>query len=250
MTLGIVDGAHPGTDPAVWAPILSGLRRWDDTIAPAAGRSRLIVISPHPDDETLGVGGYIADTARTGGRVVVISVTDGEAAASTMAPLSSTRRRELSEALALLSPTSAIPTIRYGLPDGGVHLALRELAEMLGAEIRSDDFVLGPLPNDGHSDHNAVGEATRLAARRAGATYAFYPIWAWHWHTPTTSEISRNGWRVDLSNEAISAKSNAIRCFASQTAGAAPVLPSHFLARFAGSCEVIVADVKSARRSR
>jgi len=43
----------------------------------ATDRHVLIVLSPHPDDETLSLGVWIADTAARGDRVIVVSLTDG-----------------------------------------------------------------------------------------------------------------------------------------------------------------------------
>jgi LmbE family N-acetylglucosaminyl deacetylase len=39
----------------------------------------VLVIAPHPDDETLGCGGMIATRAAEGRRVVVVVLTDGRA---------------------------------------------------------------------------------------------------------------------------------------------------------------------------
>jgi len=40
--------------------------------------TRLMVIAPHPDDETLGAGGLIAQTRASGGAVRVVYLTDGD----------------------------------------------------------------------------------------------------------------------------------------------------------------------------
>jgi LmbE family N-acetylglucosaminyl deacetylase len=39
---------------------------------------RVLVIAPHPDDETLGVGGYIAQAAASGATVKVVIITNGD----------------------------------------------------------------------------------------------------------------------------------------------------------------------------
>jgi LmbE family N-acetylglucosaminyl deacetylase len=39
----------------------------------------VLVFAPHPDDETLGFGGFLHDTVRSGGHVKVVVVTDGDA---------------------------------------------------------------------------------------------------------------------------------------------------------------------------
>src|SRR4029077_11597995 len=40
--------------------------------------TRLLVVAPHPDDETLGAGGLMARVHETGGRVNVVYLTDGD----------------------------------------------------------------------------------------------------------------------------------------------------------------------------
>ena len=68
--------AHAVRPPAVrlWRRELQ--RRAVDETLGAAGRSCL-VLAPHPDDETLGVGALIARKRAAGTRVRVLVVTDG-----------------------------------------------------------------------------------------------------------------------------------------------------------------------------
>jgi LmbE family N-acetylglucosaminyl deacetylase len=239
VTLSTVHEADTGTDPAAWDALVRRMEPW---VFVTELWARLVVVSPHPDDETLGVGGLIAEAARLHVPIVVLSVTDGEAAATSKERLGSRRQREMRTALSCLVQGRSLRTVRFGLPDGNVAGRVGELEEILSAEIRQTDLVLSPLPYDGHSDHDAIGAATRRIARLIGATCGFYPIWAWHWHDPSRSPIATNGRRVDLSPEASLAKARALRCFPSQTAGSSPVLPKHFLQRFKVPYEVIVTD--------
>src|SRR5690606_14834579 len=43
------------------------------------GHRRLVVVSPHPDDETLACGGLMRAATRAGLELLVLAVTDGEA---------------------------------------------------------------------------------------------------------------------------------------------------------------------------
>ena len=54
---------------------------------------RTIVISPHPDDETLGLGGFIAHQTALGSQVIVFAVTDGEKAYSDYPGLGALRQQ-------------------------------------------------------------------------------------------------------------------------------------------------------------
>ncbi|WP_338337804.1 PIG-L family deacetylase, partial [Xanthomonas citri] len=42
--------------------------------------TRVVVVSPHPDDEVLGCGGLLAMAIASGRQALIVSVTDGEAA--------------------------------------------------------------------------------------------------------------------------------------------------------------------------
>src|SRR4051812_36313606 len=61
---------------------------------------RMLVIAPHPDDETLGAGGLIAAHRLRGCSVQVIAVTDGEASYSDWPDLGAVRAEEQMAALA------------------------------------------------------------------------------------------------------------------------------------------------------
>lgn len=139
-------------------------------------------------------------------------------------------------------PNGSIRTVRCGLPDGRLDRAEEALRKILTSELRHSDLVLAPLLNDGHADHDAAGAAAREVCNVVGATCRYFPIWAWQWHTPGSSEISTNGIRIDLSTTAQAAKAAALACFPSQTSGNPPVLPEHFLQLFDESYEVIVSD--------
>ncbi len=70
--------ADPGTAESVWL----ASDRWDavpalDVPAVAHRYARVLVVSAHPDDETLGVGGLVADLAQVGARLQVLVATDG-----------------------------------------------------------------------------------------------------------------------------------------------------------------------------
>ncbi len=43
------------------------------------GRTRVVIVAPHPDDETLGAGGAALLHRQAGDRVAVVVVTDGRA---------------------------------------------------------------------------------------------------------------------------------------------------------------------------
>jgi LmbE family N-acetylglucosaminyl deacetylase len=224
-----------GTPEGFWVALESSA--W----SPPAGP--LVVVAPHPDDETLGAGGLIHTWAATHGLpVLIVSVTDGEAACPEIAELASIRRHELDAAQRDLAP-AGIATIRLQLPDGRVRQHHTELADALDS-IAPDGpraTIIAPFEQDGHPDHDAVGEVAKEVAERHRTTFAQYPIWAWHHATPATFAARHVG-RFMLTPKAQRAKQTAIRRFQSQLRErpGGPIVPAHVLEYFERPYETFV----------
>lgn len=180
--------ADPGTAEHTWL----GSPRWDDVPVldvPAVGQryAQVLVVSAHPDDETLGVGGLVADLADAGAAVQVLVATDGERSHPldgdpARAALAARRRQEVERAVEVLAPGAEVTHL--GLPDGALDQHEVSLAETVRARTGPDTLVLAPWVADGHADHDALGRACAGAVSRSGADLAHYPIWLWHWGTP------------------------------------------------------------------
>ena len=226
------DTTLPGTPPWCW-----------DTLDPVPWHPterELIVVAPHPDDETLGAGGLIHHYAQRQLRVTLICVTDGEAACPEVDDLAQLRQCELRRALRTLTPQH-IEIIRLRLPDGRVEQSRTALADTLNALVSPHALLVGPFERDGHTDHNATGAVTRQIALERGLTLAAYPIWAWHQATPEIFS-GRPLVGLPLSPEARTAKYNAIQCYTSQLRErpGGPIVPPHVLAYFDRPHEVFV----------
>src|SRR6187399_2442164 len=78
---------------AAWIKALRDVPEWHPPARPT------VIISPHPDDETLGAGGLIASQIRRGIPVDVVAVTDGEAAYPGQTDLAAVRRAEQENAV-------------------------------------------------------------------------------------------------------------------------------------------------------
>lgn len=226
------DTARRGTAPSCWGALERNPWRPEE-------RS-LIVVAPHPDDETLGAGGLIHHYAQRQLRVTLISVTDGEAACPEIKDLAQVRRAELCNALRALSAQEAV-VIRLGLPDGQVGKHRPLLAAALRSVALRGCLIVAPFERDGHPDHDAAGEVARQIARQQGLTLATYPIWAWHQATPATF-AKRTLVEFNLSPEGRAAKHKAIHCHGSQLRerpGGA-IVPPHVLEYFDQDYEVFV----------
>ncbi|QXC62212.1 PIG-L family deacetylase [Aquihabitans sp. G128] len=218
-------------DEATW-------RRWAARIPladPAAGP--VLVVAPHPDDETLGCGGLIADLCRRGVDVAVVTVTDGEGSHPGSPGLAELRHGEQARALAHLGVPS--PTRRLGLPDGSVHAHADDLVARLRELAAGASLVVAPWSEDGHTDHDACGLAAISAAAAVGAEVWAYPVWAWQW--AQDHELDGLDWvGHEVSSSARQAKQRAVACFASQTTGmlGAVIVGPEALPRFERTVEV------------
>jgi LmbE family N-acetylglucosaminyl deacetylase len=218
--------ARRGTPEHLWEAALA-----DATFLslPAAA---VVVVSPHPDDEVLGSGGLIRSAARAGQEVTVLSVTDGEAAYPDWQGLDRIRRREVSDALSILSPQT-VSTHRLGIPDGQVDRYRASLFDAIDQRISGNTLLVAPYERDGHPDHDATGEVCCEIARVRAVPLWRYPIWVWHHGTP--ERLPDKTWgRFILDAATVNAKARAMCCFTSQVSplGREPIIPSHVLPYF------------------
>lgn len=150
---------------------------------------RVLVLAPHPDDETIGCGGAIALHVAQRDPVSIAIATDGAAgdperrfAAGDYAE----RRRH--EARAAAADLGAPEPSFWNLPDGGLHDLLRTDGQpgelhlrVRDAIVRSQaEIVYAPPRIDTHPDHHALGRAVEevLAAWGPGRPRAFaYDVW-------------------------------------------------------------------------
>jgi LmbE family N-acetylglucosaminyl deacetylase len=222
------DSRLPGTPASTWEadPRLHDRPRLD-----LEGIDEVLVIAAHPDDETLGAGGLIAEcTARhIGVRVVV--VTDGGAGGD-----AGRRAAELDAATAVLGASAT----HLGFGDGqtreqraDIQRALEPFIGALGPRA----LIVAPWRGDGHRDHRVVGE---LARELAGPHRLIeYPIWLWHWGEPRSEQVPWGDF-VSLTIDA-QTKGSALAAYESQLGGDRPVLRPDFLENFARDQELFVA---------
>jgi LmbE family N-acetylglucosaminyl deacetylase len=226
--------AHPGTPEALWQSVL---QHEHVLHIPCA---TLLIVSPHPDDEVLGAGGLISAATQAGLDVSVLSVTDGEAAYPDWRGLGPIRRRELEDALSVLTPHT-VTTKHLSIPDGRVDRYRATLIDAIDRRLSGSTLLVAPYERDGHPDHDATGEVCCEIARVRGLTLWRYPIWSWHHSTP--GRFAGKSWgRFALDAAAIQAKARAISCFTSQMRplGRAPIVPYHVLPYFTRLYEAFV----------
>lgn len=222
---------------AVRAGLRSAGARWVTRIADIADLDRLqpperielppglrmLVIAPHPDDESIGCGGLIGKWTAAGRDAFIVFLTDGQIGnreIRAMAPgeerhaqeqrLAATRRHEARRATELLG----CRTIDFlAMPDGDLLGSIDETGERLAACLKRylPDLVVFPHAGDRHPDHVAAGailiKALEVAEPAVAPSLLGYETWA-----PLKADIV-----IDVSTF-MNRKCAAIDCHVSQTA--------------------------------
>ena len=157
-----------------------------DIFALTQGQS-VLVLTPHPDDESLGCGAAIAAASQCGFSVTVVCLTDGAGShprsrAFPPEKLAALRFEELSTAVGILSERQAdVWTLQ--LPDQGVTAQALMENDILAKLCRLiDDRNIGALwttwEGDPHVDHQAAADiAKKLAECRPQIAQWKFPVW-------------------------------------------------------------------------
>jgi LmbE family N-acetylglucosaminyl deacetylase len=190
------------------------------------GDAPFVVLSPHPDDETLGLGGLIRQARDVGQRVVVVVLTDGagshtNSAAYPASRLIALRKQELFDASQILG-LDAGDLHHFDQPDAGApssgpafDQAVNDLADILRRTGACNLFVT--WRHDPHRDHSAAAAVAEAAVDLCPSVGLWaYPIWGWHLDLDTSIPIdSPSGYRIDITRER-EVKARAIAAHRSQ----------------------------------
>jgi LmbE family N-acetylglucosaminyl deacetylase len=149
------DLTGPGTTEQRWrsSGLLAALpHHAPEELRPAG---RVVVVAPHPDDETLGAGGLMAEANRRRIPIHVVMVTDGGAAGD-----AEVRSRELRAAVTSLAPRARITELAFADGQTREHRPeiVTALRRILATVPREHSLVAAPWRDDGHRDHRIVGE--------------------------------------------------------------------------------------------
>jgi LmbE family N-acetylglucosaminyl deacetylase len=158
--------------------------------------TKILAISPHPDDVEIGCGGYIQRFDERH----ILTVTCGEVGgpindriseAHNAADLLKAEVRFMHEPDTKVQVTSLIPRFKNFI------------------WAMQPDVICIPTEFDTHQDHRAVHEAVMVAARDHMCTILSYA-------TPSSIEFFTPNWFVELSEEQIRLKLKAVACHISQ----------------------------------
>jgi LmbE family N-acetylglucosaminyl deacetylase len=191
---------------------------------------RLLVIAPHPDDESLATGGLIQRAVKMSAEVRVVFISNGDnnpwpqrvlerrwrIGAPGRQRWGARRRAEALAALRLLGVPESC-AVFLGWPDQGTTAALlhsrEEAIDILTREIDSwrPTVMAAPSSHDVHPDHNALAVQLQLALSRTTCQPRHLRYFI---HRP--SELPRHPATLRLTEAEQATKRNAILCHTTQ----------------------------------
>lgn len=210
-----------------------------------AGDGDVLVLAPHPDDETLGCGAAIAAAVEAGRRVHVVVVTDGAAShpdsrSHPPARLAALRAGEVATAVRRLTGGASEP-ILLGYPDQGAPdrpEAHAEIADRLAPQMRGLGAIWSAWEGDPHPDHQRTWTLARfLSALSPSARLLAYPVWGrvqGEAEAPLDRPLLRFAaapWRAIKANALDAHRSQTTRMISDDPAGfmLEPCLARHFV---------------------
>jgi LmbE family N-acetylglucosaminyl deacetylase len=176
----------------------------------------VLVVAPHPDDETLGMGGTIYDWIKSGVDVHILIATDG----SKSHEHANIKRVRRAEALAAATHLGVADRLTFvDLPDSELEAHIDALTNAIDTAIPQDGhaaLVIAPRFNDGHKDHDAAAVAAASFALRRGPQVKVWSYGVWTWINDFSPDVLDGCLRWELSPEAHTAKRLAVNEYVSQ----------------------------------
>ena len=192
---------------------------------------RLLVVAPHPDDETLGCGMALAAALAGGRQVAILLLTDGEGSHPNSRKFTAERRitirsAELDSALETLASGQTIPVVKARLPDGkttdrDAARAVNRLFEHCC--IADADTIWSTWAHDPHCDHRTAAILSCMLAERSHATLWSFAVWGRFGKRPVPDKLS-----LFSDSRFTGAKREAMGAYASQMGGVIDDDPTGF----------------------
>lgn len=163
----------------------------------------ILVVAPHPDDEIIGLGGYLIRHVRSGKRLTIVYLTDGEKSLEDIAPEKvSSERRALSSCVHARLALVPEQVLWCGFPDGAIPrkgstefaAAVERFGEVIGT-IDPDAVFVTHLLDTWPFDHVAAFEIVSAAIRKKALGCDLYGYWVWLWYSMPLKSLLRLNWR-------------------------------------------------------
>lgn len=175
--------------------------------------SSILILSPHPDDEILGLGGIILQTLQQGSSVILVYLSDGEGSGVWSDQEEIKRQRiALSEQVCGKLGLKSSDITRLHLPDGKVpHPGQRGFEEAVQSvkhliETLKPDAVFATHTLDYWPfDHVACAYIAKEAMRQSASKPQLWFYWVWTWYNLRPWQLFKLNYkkinRVDISKQ-------------------------------------------------
>ena len=179
-------------------------------------KKKFLVVSPHPDDAELGIGGSIIKLRKKGHKVYIVDLTSGE---PTPCGTEEKRKKETDKATKVLDLNG-----RFNLGLENRYLFDSKEARMLLAErirLLKPDVMLVPHSLDAHPDHVAtskIAEGARFYAKYTKTKMKGAPHYTrnlFYYFASHLRKLPEVSFLVDTT-DAFKAKMRAVACYRSQ----------------------------------
>ena len=201
--------------------------------------SRVVVIAPHPDDETLGLGGTLSKLTRLGSKVSIL-VLSGHLPPLYPKNSFAETKKEAIKAFEIMGVNhfefSEIPaTFVHEKPVSELNGLINKFIQKHNANL-----VFIPFP-DRHIDHRVIFDASVVACRPVGESFpqtvlAYETLSETHWNVQGVEPSFLPDLHVDITKD-IESKKKALAAYASQITDNSPrsIEACLALAKFRGS---------------
>lgn len=175
--------------------------------------NRILVLSPHPDDESIGCGGTLRKHIVEGDIVLVIFLTSGERGGHGMSPEETkiVREQEAKDAAAILGYESFE---FWRIPNGKLRIT-KSAIERLSVKIKEwkPDIIYVSHDKEMHPEHKAAAGIVKKVLSKASALEVKPAVYMYEVWTP----MQRMDHIVDISSY-VDIKRKAIKAHKSQCA--------------------------------
>ena len=182
-------------------------------------KKRVLIVAPHPDDETLGAGGSIAKFIDKGYEVFVLIISGH------LPPLYTRQQYDqtIEEAYAAFSILGVNESQFLEIPATMIgDMPINEFNAKISKVVHSfkPHIVLCPYP-DRHVDHRLVFDSVMVATRPVNIgrdieiVAAYETLSETHWNAPHIEPNFTPNWVIDISGF-IDVKLKALECYKSQ----------------------------------
>ena len=135
---------------------------------------KILIVSPHPDDAELAMGGFIAKSTAAENEVLIVELTDGEPTPFGSKEIRNTEARQAADILSARKINLGMPNRRLACTISNC----KKLAEVI-RQYRPD-MMFWPMKDDFHPDHiaaNKIAKTARFYAKLTRCKLRGEPIW-------------------------------------------------------------------------